>query len=193
MDQTSPLNLGDYGAGKDGRGAELARVLELFVLFADQLVQMEQTVAEHFPRKLLPGGETEEQKGLTPDLVKAFLSLEDSDPARARLKQEMERRLTGLNYQVWSVLKSMESLPRRYARTRAPAAIEESPEMASAGGGLFRSDGKFKKYWEKYVELCGGRDAGTLVKTLSDLHAQILVEILQARSGAARPGAEGKS
>jgi hypothetical protein len=58
---------------------------------------------------------------------------------------------------------------------------------------LFRSDGKFKKYWEKYVELCGGRDAGTLVKTLSDLHAQILVEILQARSGAARPGAEGKS
>jgi hypothetical protein len=181
--------LGEYAPGKDGRGVELPRVVELFVLLADQLVQIEQTVAEHFPRKLLPGGEQEEQKAISAEMIRQYLGMSDGDPARGKAREEMERRLSGLGYQIWSVMKSMESLPLRYAKTRSPAAIEEAPEITAAGG-LFRSDAKFRKYWEKYVQLCGGRDGDTLVKTISDLYSQILVGILQARFGPAGRDAE---
>jgi len=174
--------LGDTRDSAPAAQPQLARVAELFVVLANQMMQMEETIAEQFPRKLLPGGEANEQQGLSREIIRQYLSLSDSDPRRAQLQAEIERHLTGLGYRMWSVVKSMESLPRRYAKTRAPSAIEEAPEM-TAGGALFRSDAKYRKYWDKYVELCGGRDGGTLVKTLSDLHSQILVEILQARFG----------
>jgi hypothetical protein len=168
--------LGSYAASQPN----LARLFEMFVLLADHVIHIEETVAGQFPKKMLSNGEADEFQGVTKESIQRYLSGSDADAAR--LKPEIERQLSNLGYRVWSVMKSMESLPRRYAKTRAPASIEEAPEM-SGGGGFFRSDGKFRKYWEKYVELCGGRDGGTLVKTLSDLHGQILIEILQARSG----------
>jgi hypothetical protein len=172
--------LGSYAAPGGAAQPSLARLMEMFVLLADHVMQIDETVASQFPRKMLANGEAEESQGLSPEAIQRYLASSDAEAARS--KPEIERQLSNLGYRVWSVMKSMESLPRRYAKTRAPASIEEAPEM-SAAGGFFRSDGKFRKYWEKYIELCGGRDGGTLVKTLSDLHGQILVEILQARSG----------
>jgi hypothetical protein len=175
---------------KSGVAAESARVLELFVLTAELVIQMEETVASQFPRKARGAGETEEHKGLSQEMLGRYLCMSDTDPGRPKLKQDIERQLNALGYRVWSVIKAMESLPRRYAKTRAPAAIEEAPEMSSGGGGFFRGDNKFKKYWERYVELCGGRDSGTLVKNISDLYSNILVEILQARAGSPERAAD---
>jgi hypothetical protein len=188
MDElTGPIRaiLGDFSPTKPGARAELARFAELFVLMANHIIQMETTVAEQFPKKLLAGSEVE-PGGVDRPTIQKYLAMSDNDPGRAALRQDIEKHLTGLGYRVWAVVKSMESLPRRYAKTRSPGAIEEAPEL-SAGGGLFRADAKFRKCWEKYVELCGGRDAGTLVKTISDLHTTILVEILQARFGTIAP------
>jgi hypothetical protein len=168
---------------KAGAVPDPGRALELFVLLAELAIQMEETVASQFPRKALAAGEAEENKGLSQEVLGQYLCMNNADPARAKLKSEIDRQLKALGYRVWSMMRAMESLPRRYAKTRAPAAIEEAPEMTAGGGGFFRADNKFKKYWEKYTELCGGRDNGTLVKNISDLYSQILVEILQARAG----------
>jgi hypothetical protein len=171
--------LGEYFSPKQPANPDLSRVLEMFVVMADQYMKLEEAVASQFPKRQ---GAEDQHLPVSQENLQLYLTLSEGDGKRAKLKAEIEKQLTGLNYRVWSMMKAVESLPRRYARTRSPSAIEDAPELAG-GKGFFGGDKKFQKCWEKYVELCGGRDSGNLVKTMTDLYAQILGEILQAQIG----------
>ncbi|MGD0768083.1 MAG: hypothetical protein ABSB42_07790 [Tepidisphaeraceae bacterium] len=177
--------LGSGGVGQEQRVREVAsvfrrngtnlkdsnlaiqRLLDVFLMLAEQVIATEEFVSPCWRNYRSEGGSP-----LIRELIGRYIWAGENDAALGKCKVDLQDQLVLLKNRLVKLLSSIPAFARRFSQTRCPSAIEEGVQ---GKWGMF--PGKFKDVWDRYIELCGGRDQEQFDDQIVAIFRQILKDL----------------
>jgi hypothetical protein len=143
------------------------RLLDVFLMLAEQVIATEEFVSPCWRNYRNEGG-----SALIRELIGRYIWAGENEPSVAKYKVDLQDQLGILKNRIVKLISGIPAFARRFSQTRCPAAIEDGVQ---GKWGMF--PGKYKDVWERYVELCGGRDPEQFDDQIGAIFKQILKDL----------------